>query len=83
MGISKRSDGHIQMNDDICFIGYAYSSGGPDSGFWGKWATRFQKIKLSTYEGDIKDTDKGGKGTLITDYAREPYKESELWTVGI
>ena len=83
MGISKRSDGHIQMNDDICFIGYAYSSGGPDSGFWGKWATRFQKIKLSTYEGDIKDTDKGGKGTLITDYARAPYKESELWTVGI
>lgn len=83
MGISKRSDGHIQMNDEICFIGYAYSSGGPDSGFWGKWATRFQKIKLSTYEGDIKDTDKGGKGTLITDYERKPYKGSELWTVGI
>ena len=43
MGISKRSNGHIQMDDDICFIGYAFSSG-PNS--WGNWPTKFQKIKL-------------------------------------
>lgn len=62
MGISKRPNGHIQMDDEISFIGYAYSSGGPDSGYWGKWATRFQDIDLSVYEGEITDTDEGGKG---------------------
>lgn len=83
MGISKRSNGHIQMDDEICFIGYAYSSGGPESGFWGKWATRFQKIKLSTYEGKIQNTDKKGKPTLIENYLWPAYSNSQLWTIGI
>lgn len=83
MGISKRPNGHIQMDDEISFIGYAYSSGGPDSGYWGKWATRFQDIDLSVYEGEIKDTDRGGKGVLRSDYFWPLPEESELWTVGV
>ena len=47
MGISKRPNGHIQMDDEISFIGYAYSSGGPESGYWGKWATRFQAVSYT------------------------------------
>ena len=83
MGISKRPNGHIQMDDSVCFIGYAYASGGSGSGYWGKWATRFQNIKLSTYEGKIQNTDKGGKPTLRKDYEWPEYTEDQLWTVGI
>ena len=80
MGISKRSNGHIQMDDDICFIGYAFSSG-PDS--WGNWPTKFQNIKLTTYEGKIQNTDKNGKGTLNTNYNVPKYTDDQLWTVAI
>lgn len=83
MGISKRPNGHIQMDDSVCLIGYAYASGGSGSGYWGKWATRFQSIKLSTYEGKIQNTDKGGKATLRKDYEWPEYTEDQLWTVGV
>ena len=66
MGISKRPDGHIQLKDTL-MLGYAYASGGNDSDFWGKWATRFVYITLSTYEGDLDKTKKT-KNVLITDY---------------
>ena len=46
MGISKKPNGHVSINDDL-FIGYGYGEG------WGVWNTRFQGIELSTYEGDI------------------------------
>ena len=83
MGISKRPNGHIQLNDSISFIGYAYSSGGPESGFWGKWATRFQEIDLSVYEGKITNSDKGGNGVLRSDYFWPLPEEKDLWTVGV
>lgn len=83
MGISKRPDGHIQLKDENLFVGYAYSSGGPDTGFWGKWATRFHKIDLTSYEGKVQDTDKKGKGTLRKDYYWEKPAEKDLWTVGV
>lgn len=83
MGISKRPNGHIQLNDAISFIGYAYSAGGPESGYWGKWATRFQDIDLSVYEGKIQNTDKGGKATFRSDYFWQMPEEKDLWTVGV
>ena len=43
MGISKGSDGHININDNLV-IGYAYSKN--DTLSWGKWSTRIQPIKL-------------------------------------
>ena len=66
MGISKRSDGHIQLDDELCFIGYGYSDGSEDA--WGKWATRFQSIEIKSYSGEITPTDAEGKGTLNTDF---------------
>jgi len=83
MGISKRPNGHIQLNDPISFIGYAYSSGGPDSGYWGKWATRFQEIDLTAYEGKITNHDKGGKAVFRSDYFWPLPEEKDLWTVGV
>lgn len=43
MGISKMLNGHISEDDDL-LIGYAYSKG--SFTIWGKWATKFQKIKI-------------------------------------
>ncbi len=78
MGISKRPDGHIQLKDDL-FVGYAYSDGSQDN--WGKWATRFQSVKLSVYEGKVTSSDKKGKGTLRQDYFWEA--PEEYWPVAI
>lgn len=75
MGISKRCDGHIQLDDQLCFIGYAYSDG--SDGNWGKWATRFQDVNISYYEGKVESKDKNGKGTLFKDYF---WNEPEEWT---
>lgn len=83
MGISKRPNGHIQLADDISFVGYAYAAGGSDSGYWGKWATRFQNVKITAYEGKLQNTDKGGKGTLRTDYFWEIPSEDALWPVAV
>ena len=62
MGISKRPNGHINLAEDggQLIIGYAFSAGGPESGFWGKWAARFQPVRLFTYTGPRADTDAGG-----------------------
>jgi len=61
MGISKRPDGHINLAEDgnCLYIGYAYSAG--DS--WGKWATRFQPVRIFAYTGPLVDTDEGGTPT--------------------
>ena len=47
MGISKSPIGHVSMNDNLV-IGYAYSKGSFST--WGRWATKFQKVKLSIIE---------------------------------
>ncbi len=83
MGISKRSNGHIQLDDTLCFIGYAYAAGGSDSGYWGNWATRFQNIELIAYEGEIKRTDLNGKGTYRADYVWPAPTQDELWPIAI
>ncbi|MDO4940691.1 MAG: hypothetical protein Q4E33_03245 [Erysipelotrichaceae bacterium] len=49
VGIAKRSNGHINIEDEL-MIGYAY---GTSSKSWGRWATRFQEISLFAYPGDI------------------------------
>lgn len=65
MGISKRSNGHIQLKDNL-MLGYAFAPGvGND--FWGKWATRFVFINLETYQGDLRKETKSDKNVLITD----------------
>ena len=43
MGISKMSNGHIHMSDNL-LIGYAYSKNSNLS--WGKWSTRIHQAKL-------------------------------------
>lgn len=43
MGISKKPNGHVSINDDL-YIGYAYSKGLIST--WGKWATKIQKVRL-------------------------------------
>lgn len=42
MGVSKRKDGHISLDDDL-FIGYAYG----EEGAWGKWSTKLQGIIIN------------------------------------
>lgn len=64
VGVSKRSNGHIQLNDSI-WIGYGFSTGRTD--IWAQWATRMQKITLSAYEGDLNPSDAGDQGVLISD----------------
>lgn len=64
MGISKRSDGHIQLKDDL-MLGYAYASG-TDGDYWGKWATRFVYIDLTTYQGEVSKN-KRDKNVLLAD----------------
>lgn len=81
MGISKRSDGHIQLGDELCFIGYAYSDG--SDGNWGKWATRFQDVEISYYEGEVESTDKKGRGTLNKDYFWDIPEEWTPVSVGL
>ena len=78
MGISKRPDGHIQLKDDL-FVGYAYSDGRSDN--WGKWATRFQHVEVTAYEGKITTSDKGGKGVVLKDYFWTP--PAEYWPIAI
>ena len=72
MGISKRPDGHINLAEDgdKLFVGYAYSAGSADS--WGRWATRFQPVRLFTYTGPLQDTDAGGSGTPSGDSYLDP-----------
>ena len=43
LGISKKFNGHIDFNDDL-IVGYAYSK--DSKNIWGKWATKFQTVKL-------------------------------------
>lgn len=43
MGISKKPNGHINFEDNLV-LGYAYSKGSYN--VWGKWATKFQTVKL-------------------------------------
>lgn len=76
MGISKRANGHIQLKDNL-MVGYAYAAGGNDSDYWGKWATHFQRISLTTYTGELNTSDKGTLGVLITDYAWEKPENPE------
>lgn len=80
MGVSKRPNGHVQVKDDL-IIGYAYSDGGQEN--WGKWATRFQKIKLEVYDGEAKQTDRDGKNVLRGDYFWEELPKEELWPIAI
>lgn len=49
LGISKRVDGHVSLDDNL-LVGYAYSS---SSTLRGVWATRLQNIKLEKYEGNL------------------------------
>lgn len=70
MGVSKRPNGHIQLKDNL-MIGYAYAAGGNGSNYWGKWPTRFQRITLTTYTGELNKTDKGNLGVHITGYEWE------------
>ena len=39
LGISKNTDGHISLSDDL-LIGYAFGR------YWGRWSTIFQKMEL-------------------------------------
>ncbi len=65
MGISKRTNGHIQLKDTL-MVGYAYSDGSADN--WGKWATRFNFITLTTYQSEkVNSTPKTDKNVKITD----------------
>lgn len=80
MGVAKRPNGHIQLSDNV-IIGYAYSDGGSEN--WGKWATRFQGIEFSVYEGEVQKTDKNGKNVLRKDYFWPALDESELWPIAI
>lgn len=67
MGISKRCNGHIQLDDELCFVGYAYSDGSDNN--WGKWATRFQDVTIKYYEADkASSQDRDGKGTPHSNY---------------
>ena len=77
LGISKRSDGHIQLDDALCFIGYAYGDGRS----WAKWATRFQNITISYYEGPVESRDQDGIGNECDDYFWE--LPEELDPIGI
>lgn len=43
MGISKKKDGHIDIDDDL-LIGYAYSKSSFSS--WGRWSTKFVSANL-------------------------------------
>ena len=43
MGISKKKDGHVDIDDDL-LIGYAYSKSSFSS--WGRWSTKFVSANL-------------------------------------
>ncbi|MBP1588028.1 MAG: Ig-like domain-containing protein [Clostridia bacterium] len=64
MGISKRSNGHVQLKDNL-MLGFAFASG-TDGDYWGKWATRFVFINLTTYQGEVAKN-KGDKNILFAD----------------
>ncbi|MCR5693425.1 MAG: Ig-like domain-containing protein [Clostridia bacterium] len=65
MGISKRTNGHIQLSDTL-LVGYAYCDGADDN--WGKWATRFNFITITTYQSKyVNSTPSSDKNVLITD----------------
>lgn len=76
MGISKRANGHIQIKDNL-MIGYAYAAGGNGSDYWGRWPTRFQRIELSYYNGELNRSDTGNNGVHITDYGWEKPENPE------
>lgn len=72
IGISKRLNGHISIDDDLV-IGYAYT--GPsdsDTYMWGKWNTRIQKISIGISEK--KNTSDEGK----SNYKQELVLRSEV-----
>ena len=51
LGVSKGYDGHVDFDDDL-ILGYAYSQDQATMS-WGRWATRFQNIRLNIFiEGD-------------------------------
>lgn len=65
MGISKRTNGHIQLKDTL-MLGYAFCDGRDDN--WGKWATRFNFVTITTYQDEkVHSTPKSDKNVLITD----------------
>ncbi len=65
MGISKRTNGHIQLKDNL-MVGYAFCDGNDDN--WGKWATRFNFVTITTYVDEkVHATAKTDKNVLITD----------------
>lgn len=68
LGVSKRPDGHIQLKDQLT-VGYAFSDGG--SGNWGKWATAFQSISLSTYKGEPNPEGNGILGIQCGEWLTE------------
>ena len=43
LGVSKDKNGHINSNDTL-LLGYAYGKN------WGRWNTKIQQIKISSYE---------------------------------
>lgn len=63
MGISKRPDGHVQMKDRL-ILGYAYSDGLN----WGQWATCFQDITMTAYDGEITMSDQKARSIINHDY---------------
>lgn len=64
MGIAKRSNGHIQLKDNL-FIGYAFSGGGDGTDYWGKWATRIAFIDLTTYNSSRINTESSIQNVLL------------------
>lgn len=78
MGISKKLDGHISINDDL-LIGYAYSN---SSSNWGKWATVFQKINLKLYTGQIVTKIDEEAPTYVSSYTSK-YPSSGLIGISV
>ncbi len=75
LGVSKRPDGHIQLKDDI-FVGYAFSDG--EGMNWGKWATAFQHVSLSLYEGEPQPEGNGKPGVLCGEWLIERPKDPPM-----
>lgn len=77
LGITKGLDGHISENDDLA-IAYAYSNSYNSKG---KWATRYQPIKLIVYKNDeYIGQDEGGEPTYRTGYTTN---NKDTYTCGI
>lgn len=67
MGFSKRKDGHIKENDNL-YISYAYSNSENSKG---RWATRFEPVKLIVYENINRIfQDEGGVSIHRSNYSK-------------